>query len=104
VQPGYFEIWFAALKGKLFVSLVDEDGNKLERSRMTLKFLPRYGIGVGFPRSRTGPGFIDVPPGNYDVIISVSGYKDLTVELSMEADKVINWTDLKMMKEGSPAL
>jgi hypothetical protein len=104
VQPGYFEIWFAALKGTLFVSLVDEDGRKLERSRMTLKFLPRYGIGLGFNRSRNGPGFIDVPPGNYDVIISVSGYKDLTVELSMEAEKVITWTDLKMMKERSPAL
>lgn len=103
VQPGYFEVWFAALTGKLFVSLVDEDGNKLERSRMTLRFLPRYGIGLLFNRSRNGPGFIDVPPGNYDVIISVTGYKDLTVELSIEADKLVNWTDLKMTKERSPA-
>jgi hypothetical protein len=104
VQPGYFEIWFAALKGKLFVSLVDEDGNKLERSRMTLNFFPQDGIGLAFNRSRNGPGFIEVPPGNYNVTISVTGYKDLPVELSMEADKVVNWTELKMKKEKFPAL
>lgn len=99
VQPGYFEVWFAALTGKLFVSLVDEEGNKLERSRTTVTFLPRYSIGLRFSRSRNGPGFIDVPPGDYDVIISVTGYKDLSVELSMEAEKVVNWTELKMTKE-----
>jgi hypothetical protein len=98
IRPGHFELVFASPTGKLFIGPVNEEDNPLKGVRYTLKFKPQ-GNGVTFNRARTGPGYIDVPPGSYDVTITAKGYKELSMSLTIAAGESVQWTDLKMTKE-----
>src|SRR5262249_37070996 len=84
IRPGHFELQFATPTGKLLISLVDEEDNPLKAVKYTLHFEPQGGIGVAFNRARSTPGYIDVPPGSYDVRVTAKGYKELLKSLTIE--------------------
>jgi len=98
IRPGHFELAFASPSGKLFISPVNEQDNPLKDVRFTLRFKPQ-GNGVTFNRARTGPGYIDVPPGSYDVTITAKDYKELSRSLTIAVGDSVQWTGLKMTKE-----
>jgi hypothetical protein len=86
VPSGSFEVWFAAPTGRLVVSFQDRDGNLL---KPTLVFQPTVGSG-GVPfKSRSST--ISVPPGDYAVKISASGYKTLTRGIFIRGNEQVNW-------------
>jgi DNA-binding transcriptional ArsR family regulator len=99
VRPGHFEVWFPALTGQLLVSFIDEDGNPLPRVKTTINFEPVAGVGIRFSHKRAGN--LAVRPGNYDVTMSVQGFKPLHRSLTMEAGGEVDWSQLKLTKEDS---
>jgi hypothetical protein len=98
VGPGYFELWFALPRGVLSFNLYDDAHNSLKGPSVTVVFEPTSGFGVPF-KSRASR--IAVPRGDYNVIISVKGYRVIQRSLSIKGDEEIRWPDLILIKENA---
>ena len=96
-NSGQMELWFAVPAGHLELGFVDDADKPITGVKPSLvQFELKNGPGISFKSKNMN---ITVPQGNYEVTISVPGYKPLQQALSITGTETIEWKSLKLTRE-----
>lgn len=107
VRPGHFELWLApdasqtspdksSKDGRLIVGFEDEEGNEIQNVEFRL-IIKSTSDPERKPIISRG-GDTTVPPGDYEMTVSVKGYKDISHKFSMKEKGEVELLKLPLRK------
>ena len=95
-SSGQIELWFAVPAGRLNLAFIDEEGKSIVDLKPVLRFVLTSGPGKSFTSRNLS---VTVPQGEYQVSITIPGYKTIQQSLSIKGGDSVDWKDLKLTRE-----